>query len=473
MKNEQLYQCAKCDAQSSKWTGRCLECGGWGTLKEMAVEDTTDQTTVGHRHPGKPGKPVPFADHSVVEATTTPTKLPSLDLVLGGGLVRGSVTLLAGEPGIGKSTLLAQAAIVAAKDLGRVIYITGEESPSQVRRRLERLSPTLPATLLFLEDTNAATIAATIEVEKPVLMIVDSIQIVRAPEVNGEAGSVAQVKTSAAIITEAAKRSHIPVILVGQVTKDGDIAGPRVLEHLVDTVLFLEGDKDHRYRILRAFKHRFGPTDETALLSMTERGLEPVEDPSSELLRDRAMNASGTAITCLIEGNRPMLLELQALVSPAGYGTPVRRTSGIDTSRLGMLLAVLAKRASIYALDKDVYANAVGGIDARDQSCDLALCAAIASATKDVPLDPKTGLFGEVGLAGELRPVSLPELRIKEFARMGFQTVIVPKGQGKSIGSRDSRREVGMTSGVAIKEAGTLREALGMAVRSTPSAPPS
>ena len=240
-------------------------------------------------------------------------------------------------------------------------------------------------------------------------------------DANGEAGSVSQVKACAAVITEAARHSGIPVILVGQVTKDGDIAGPRVLEHLVDTVLFLEGDKDHRYRILRALKHRFGSVDEIALLTMTERGLEQVEDPSSELLRDRATHASGSVVTCLIEGRRPLLLEIQALVSPAGYGTPIRRATGVDSARLGMLLAVLAKRAGISALDKDVYANAAGGIDAKDPSADLALAVAIASAVKDVPLDPTIGLFGEIGLAGEIRPVALPELRLKEFARMGFK----------------------------------------------------
>lgn len=442
-----VYTCDKCDAQSSKWTGRCLECGGWGTLKESAGTEPDEKP----RAAGKPGAVKSFTDETAKQAATQSTELTPLDLVLGGGLVQGAVTLLAGEPGIGKSTLLAQAAIATATKGGRVVYVTGEESPSQVRRRLERLVSTLPPGLLFLDDTNAATTAATIESERPALVIVDSIQAMRLAEMSGEAGSVTQVKASAATISEAAKRTNVPVILVGQVTKDGDIAGPRVLEHLVDTVLFLEGDKDHRYRILRVLKHRFGPTDETALLAMTERGLEQVEDPSSELLRDRAMNTSGSAVTCLIEGQRPMLLELQALVSPAGYGTPIRRATGVDTARLGMLLAVLAKRAGIFALDKDVYANAAGGIDARDPSVDLALCAAIASAVKDIPLDPKTGLFGEVGLAGELRPVSLPELRLKEFARMGFQTIIVPKGQGKQ-----------PTGNVVVKEASTLREALAL-----------
>lgn len=376
------------------------------------------------------------------------THLSCLDLILGGGLVAGSMTLIAGEPGIGKSTLLAQMALgMAAKD-GKIIYVTGEESPAQIYRRLHRLQPNIPDSLTYLDETDAETVAATIAAEKPTLCIVDSIQSLRTVNTNGEAGSTSQVKACAAIITEAAKTHNIPVILVGQVTKDGDVAGPRILEHVVDTVLFLEGDHEHRYRVLRCLKHRFGPTDETVLLSMTEHGLEPVLDPSTELLRDRSRNVSGSAITCLIDGHRAMLLEIQSLVSPAGYGTPVRRATGVDTARLGMLLAVLARRGSIQAIDKDVYANAVGGIDARDQSVDLALAAAIASAVKDRALDPRLGMFGEIGLGGELRPVSFPELRLKEFARMGFTTIIVPNGQGKKI------------NGLEIKEAGTLREAL-------------
>lgn len=454
-----IYSCSSCDAQSPKWTGRCLECGAWGSLKET----TTDVVGATQRTAsiGKPKALRSFVDEGLHPAETVQTHCAPLDLVLGGGLVHGSVTLLAGEPGIGKSTILTQIAIAmatrsASNDAERVVFITGEESPSQVRRRLTRLMPSIPKTLFFLDETDAAVIAAMVETEKPTITIVDSIQTMRLANLSGEAGSVAQVKACAATITEAAKRSNAPVILVGQVTKDGDVAGPRVLEHLVDTVLFLEGDKDHRYRILRALKHRFGSTDEIALLTMTERGLEQVEDPSSELLRDRASNTAGSAVTCLIAGRRPLLLEMQALVSPAGYGTPVRRATGVDSTRLGMLLAVLAKRAGINACDKDVYANAAGGIDARDPSTDLALAVAIASAVKNVPLDPKIGLFGEIGLAGELRPVSLPELRFKEFERMGFKKIIVPKS-----GAPHSTFQ---TSKLTIQEIGTLREALEITV---------
>ncbi len=451
-KTSTLYACTKCGAQTSKWSGRCLECGTWGTLTEEAEMTATDQPAA--RRSGKAVPLVSAKTEPSVTADARKTGMDALDAVLSGGLVDGSVTLLAGEPGIGKSTILAQCAIAAAKAGRKVVYVTGEESPAQIRRRLLRLSAQIPDTLHFLDDTDAAAIAATLDAERPSLVIVDSIQSLRLTDMNGEPGSVAQVKACAATLAETAKHSNIPIILVGQVTKDGDVAGPRVLEHLVDTVLFLEGDGQHRARLLRALKHRFGPTDEVALLRMNERGLEPVLDASEELLRDRPREAPGSAVACLLKGHRPMLIEIQALVSPAGYGTPVRRATGVDTARLGMLLAVLARRAGIQALDKDVYANAAGGIDARDPSVDLALAVAIASAVKDITLDPRLGVMGEIGLAGELRPVPLPEMRLKEFARMGFARVIVPKGQGKRA-----------PTGLAVIEAASLREALATALK--------
>lgn len=423
-KIQTLFACSKCGAQFPKWAGRCESCGAWGTVTE---DDTSPEiTNTSKKNQAKAGKAQSFIDKNLAPAITVPTGILPIDQVLGGGLVSGSVSLIAGEPGIGKSTLLAQCALTLASKGKTVLYITGEESPTQVRRRLERLQEKIPSTLLALDETNADIIAATINELKPELTIVDSIQSIHTDQANGEAGSVSQVKACAAIITSAAKSASLAVFLVGQVTKDGDVAGPRVLEHLVDTVLFLEGDHAHRYRLLRCLKHRFGPTDETSVMTMTERGLEAVLDPSEELLRDRVINASGTAVACLLEGHRTVLIELQALVTPAGYGNPIRRATGIDQARLGILLAVLAKRANAYALDKDVYVNATGGIDARDPSVDLALAMAIASALKDQPLDPRTGFIGEIGLAGEIRPIPLPEFRLKEFARLGFTRVIGP-----------------------------------------------
>lgn len=446
-KPQTIFTCSKCSSQFPKWAGRCESCGAWGTVSED--NETTETIQASKGHATKAGKPKPFSDKQHVTGAAIPTGIDALDLVLGGGIVAGSVSLMAGEPGIGKSTLLAQCALVLAKQGKRVMYVTGEESPTQVRRRLERLSSNLPETLSALDETDADTIAATILDQKPDLTIVDSIQTIRSEQTNGEAGSVSQVKASAAILTTAAKSSSCPILLVGQVTKDGDIAGPRVLEHLVDTVLFLEGDHAHRYRLLRCLKHRFGPTDEISVLTMTERGLEVVTDPSEELLRDRILNASGTAITCLLEGHRSVLIELQALVTPAGYGTPIRRATGIDQSRLGILLAVLAKRANVYALDKDVYVNATGGIDARDPSNDLGLALAITSAIKDKPIDPRIGCMGEIGLAGELRPISLPEVRLKEFARLGFTHVIGPPA-----------KKIKIPNGITYHGIGTLREAI-------------
>jgi len=319
--------------------------------------------------------------------------------------------------------------------------------------RLARLASVVPPTLAYLDDTCAENIAATLADNKPDLTIVDSIQTAVSNQASGEAGSVSQVKTCAAILTQAAKRSGVPVILVGQVTKDGDIAGPRLMEHVVDTVLSLEGDRTHRFRILRAIKHRFGSSDEVALLDMTERGLEVLENPSGALLADRS-DAPGSAIGCVLEGRRPLLAELQALVTAAGYSAPVRKATGFDTARLNMLLAVLTRHAGIGVYDKDVFANAAGGLAVRDPAADLALAAAIASAVSKKPLDPKTALFGEIGLTGELRPVPLTDLRVKEIARLGFSTIILPAASKQP-----------QIKDVELKTCRTVRDAIERAMR--------
>jgi DNA repair protein RadA/Sms len=447
------FHCTSCGAQFLRWTGRCTECGKWSTVAEGAGAESAP---TGRREisAAPAGKVASFA--SLADASAAPTRTSGhaeLDRVLGGGFVAGSVTLLGGEPGIGKSTLLAQCAVTLAASGKRVLYVTGEESPAQVALRLKRLSATLPNELAFLDATDAATIAATLRETTPDLMIVDSIQALRSAEATGEAGSTNQVRACGAIVAEAAKSCNIPVVLVGQVTKDGDLAGPRLLEHLVDTVLMLEGDRDHRFRILRALKHRFGPTDDVAVLAMSEAGLSAVEDPSAELLRDRPVRIPGSVVACLMEGHRPMLMELQALVHHAGYGTPVRRATGFDASRLGVLIAVLVRRANVKLQDRDVYANAAGGLRADEPAADLGMCLAIASAVSDIPLDRQTAAFGEIGLGGELRPVPFPDLRAKEAARHGFTTLLVPKGSG-----------IKALSGLVILEVATLREAIGKAL---------
>ena len=425
-----IHNCSNCDAQFPKWSGRCESCGSWGTIsKDPTLPNTSSNSSSEIK--ASPAKLTAFTQlqrgtSDVGRATNIKTNLPAIDTVLGGGLIPGSVTLIAGEPGMGKSTILTELALKMAASGKKIIYITGEESPSQINLRLKRLNDKIPDSLFFLEDLKAETISATIESEHPDLAIIDSIQSIKTPEASGEAGSITQVKASAAILTQCAKKTSVPIFFVGQVTKDGDIAGPRVLEHVVDTVLNLEGDRMHRFRILRVTKHRFGSTDETVLLDMTESGLKIVEDPSAAMMQDRPATAPGSAIGCVLEGRRPLLVELQALVTPAGYSQPTRRATGLESTRLNMLLAVLQRHAGLKVYDKDVYANVAGGFPVRDPATDLALAAAIASATSNKPLDPKTTYFGEIGLTGELRPVPLPDLRIKELARMGFETIICP-----------------------------------------------
>ncbi|HVM90953.1 MAG TPA: DNA repair protein RadA [Verrucomicrobiae bacterium] len=428
----QVFECSKCGAQSSKWAGRCAECGTWGSISQEAV--SAKGISPGRSSQAKSGSPEPFLDLNLGTARQRETTgLAVIDRLLSGGLVPGSVTLLGGEPGIGKSTLLAQLALTLAQAGKQVMYVTGEESPAQVSIRLKRLvnvgaqhAVPLPGSLLFLDETDAATVAATIAKESPDLTIVDSIQTMRTADLQGEPGNPNQVKASAATITEVAKRSHASVILVGQVTKDGDLAGPRLLEHLVDTVMMMTGDRTQAFRLLFVTKHRFGSTDETALLSMKEGGLEEVLDPSAALLADRPLGSSGTIVSCLVEGSRAMLVELQALVTSAGYGTPLRRVSGVDLNRTALLLAVLGRRAGVGFGDQDAFVNTVGGIEAKDTSVDLGVCLALASAKLDVVIPPSFVAWGEVGLAGELRAVGRTDARLKEARRMGFDTAIVP-----------------------------------------------
>ncbi|KAA0205700.1 MAG: DNA repair protein RadA [Ignavibacteriota bacterium] len=426
-KPQQIFECSHCGAQSSKWAGQCAECGKWGTIAVGAQGRAPGANN--HSPLPKPGKTQAFSELVAKEQTPkTPTGYDPLDRLLSGGLVSGSVTLLGGEPGIGKSTLLAQTAIAKCKtqNAKSVIYVTGEESPSQVALRLKRLSPSLPDGLLFLDETDAAVIASTIESSKPALVIVDSVQTIRHADVPGEPGNPTQIKAASALVTAAAKSSGVSVILVGQVTKDGDLAGPRLLEHLVDAVLMMEGDRSQAFRLLRVLKNRFGPTDDVTLFAMKESGLEEVIDPSAALLADRPKNVPGTVVSCLIEGSRPLLVEVQALVTPAGYGTPLRRVSGVDLNRTALLLAVMGRRGGVGFGDQDAFVNTIGGMEAKDPSVDLAVCLALASAKADKPLPDDLVAWGEVGLAGELRPVPRLDARLKEAARLGFKTALIP-----------------------------------------------
>lgn len=418
-----IFHCTKCDAQTPKWSGQCASCGAWGTVTEET--QTTEQlrpTTA--KSVAKAATTHTFADLvSKTQDTHVPTGLPYWDALLSGGCVPGSVTLLGGEPGIGKSTVLAQLGLTIAAQGKTVLYVTGEESPSQVALRLKRLAKDIPATMSFLDSTNAEIIASTIRAERPALTIVDSVQTIRVAEIVGEAGNPTQIKAASALISEAAKQSKASVILVGQVTKDGELAGPRLLEHLVDTVLMMEGDRYQSLRVLRVLKHRFGSTEETAVLAMTEHGLQEVKDPSALLLSNRPKNAAGSVLSCLMQGSRPLLIEIQALVSPSTFATPSRRATGIDANRLNLILAVLGRRAGVGFGDQDVFVNVVGGIDAGDPSIDLAIALALVSAKKDQPFLHDALAIGEIGLTGELRPVQNTSSRVKEAHRLGLSKV--------------------------------------------------
>lgn len=422
-----LFLCTKCDAQLYKWSGQCPECQVWGTVKGLSEESLPAST--GRR--GPVGKSLPTqAFSSLTEGSHSnliKTTIIFWDRLLSGGFVPGSVTLLGGEPGIGKSTLLAQLALALAVSNQTVLYVTGEESPTQVSRRLSRLQAgPIPPTLHFLDATDAASIANTIAHTKPVLTIVDSIQSLRVGEIPGEPGNPTQVKAAAALIHEQAKAANAAVVLVGQVTKDGDLAGPRLLEHLVDTVLMMEGERAQMARILRPLKHRFGNTEESVFLEMDEKGLHEIPDASAVFLADRPRGVPGTIAGSFLHGSRPLFVEIQSLVSPAGYATPMRRASGLDANRLNLLLAVLARRCGIGFGDQDVFANLVGGLSSNDASLDLPLALTLASAKQDIAIPATVAAWGEVGLAGELRAVPGGKLRLREAQRLGFTTVVMP-----------------------------------------------
>jgi DNA repair protein RadA/Sms len=426
-KSTTLFSCTACDAQYSKWSGRCLECGKWGTLTEINAPTVAkaEQKAV---YPA--GKPIALQDVTSSSAGRLSTGVRELDTVLGGGIVPGSLILLGGEPGIGKSTLSLQ----LATTLPKTLYVSGEESVEQIKLRAERLKVTAPE-LKLLAETNVGVIEATIDELKPALVIIDSIQTITFDEVDGTAGSVTQVRAVTATLMAYAKRTGTPIILIGQVTKDGAVAGPKTLEHLVDTVLYLEGDRFHNFRILRAVKNRFGSTDEVGIFSMEESGLVEVTNPSVAFLSRRHDKIPGTAITCLMEGSRPLLIEIQALVTKTTFGFPQRRASGFDLNRLQVLLAVLSKRSGLPLESYDVFVNVIGGIQAEEPAADLAVLLAIASATQNKAIPHTIVAFGEVGLSGEVRPVGSAKKRLEEIKKMGFETAVIPEGtEAKVVG---------------------------------------
>jgi len=419
-----VFRCTECGGSSRKWAGKCPTCHEWNTLVEE--RDDPVAASAAHGAMGPRDMPVPIAEVDTDEWQPRPTGLGEVDRVLSGGFVPGSVTLLGGEPGIGKSTILLQAASSLAAGGAKTLYISAEESKQQVRLRAERLG-TLRPELWLASETALPHVLAHLDDVKPDVLVVDSIQTVYEPELSSAPGSVGQVRECAARLTREAKARNISTILVGHVTKDGSLAGPRVLEHLVDTVLSFEGERHHALRMLRAVKHRFGATDELGLFEMTDRGLQPVPDPSALFLADRRKGVSGSVVFPTIEGHRPLLVELQALVMDTQIPTPRRSAQGVDSGRLSLLTAVLQQRAQVKLSGFDVYGLAVGGVTVTEPAADLALALAMASSLCGQPVPSEMVVCGEVGLGGELRQVSQLERRLNEAARLGFTKALIPR----------------------------------------------
>jgi DNA repair protein RadA/Sms len=424
-KKAAVFSCTECGSQSPKWLGRCPDCNAWNSF---AQEDAPGQRSALSGAPAA----APASINSI-DADVTPrisTNIPALDRVLGGGLVLGAVTLVGGEPGIGKSTLLIQAAQQLAES-GRVLYVSGEESPRQIALRGRRLGTTNENILLFGE-TSVERIVEEIEKLHPVAAIIDSIQTVHTSTNDSTPGAVGQVRDSAGALMVAAKRLSIPIFLIGHITKEGTIAGPKSLEHIVDTVLYFEGDKFQNYRVVRAYKNRFGPVNEVAIFEMHDSGLEEVPNPSAALLSQRS-SAAGSAIVAALEGTRPLLIEVQALVSATHFPSPRRMAMGIDANRVSLLLAVLERKSGGNFSMSDIYVNLAGGLQIDEPALDLGIIAAVFSSHRNKALPFDTVLFGEVGLLGEVRSVSQADLRAREAAALGFRRVIVPHSNAAEI----------------------------------------
>ena len=445
-KNKTLYYCQSCGAESPKWVGKCPSCGEWNTYAEeiKQAENTTPLWQKVTKSNAR-NKPVAIADVTAEEFDRYSTGDQELDRVLGGWIVNGSLVLIGGEPGIGKSTLLLQLALRLANF--KVLYISGEESPQQIKMRAERIGTSSKDCLLLSETSLDAIFEHVVDLE-PDLLVVDSIQTLHTSSSESAPGSVSQVRESAAQLMQYAKQNAVPVFLIGHINKEGSIAGPKVLEHMVDTVLQFEGDRNMVYRILRTIKNRFGSTSELGIYKMNAQGLEQVSNPSEILLSDQHIKSSGVAIGASMEGNRPLLIEVQALVSPATYSSPQRSTTGFDVKRLHMLLAVLERRMGIRLSNQDVYLNITGGIKVNDTSLDLAVCAAVYSSYHDLKLENDLCMIGEIGLGGEIRRVHRMDQRIAEAGKLGLSQVLIAKGAEKV-----------HAKSIAVKEASLVKEA--------------
>ena len=411
-----VFFCGECGYESTKWLGKCPACGSWNTMleqKKISSIPSINNLTYAHA--------IPLADVTTTASGRVSSGIGELDRVLGGGIVPGSVTLLGGDPGIGKSTLLMQTAAELTKQ-GTVLYVTGEESASQLKLRAERLG--VGGDMLILAENDLSAIESEVDRVKPAYVMIDSIQTMYSADCSGSNGSISQIREATSLITRMAKRTGAATFIIGHVTKDGAIAGPRILEHMVDTVLYFEGDRQDSFRLLRSVKNRFGSTDEIGVFEMRSTGMAEISDPSTLFIT--GTDLPGCAVTCAMEGTRPMMVEVQALLSTSPFSNPRRMAAGLDNNRLVLLLAVLEKKAGLRFYDKDVYTNVVGGIRLDERACDLAVAMCIAGAGADIALPPRTAILGELSLTGEVRPVNRLDKRIQECARLGFSHIVVP-----------------------------------------------
>jgi len=444
-KNTTIFFCQKCGFESSKWMGQCPGCKEWNTFVEEVVQ-TTSLKNIG-KSAGSAGKATPtsLADVTIQEEDKLKTNIEELDRVLGGGIVQGSLTLVGGDPGIGKSTLLLQTCRKLAGEGHKVLYISGEESQVQIKLRADRIGD-FQKSMLLLCETNLDSIAEVIRREMPKVVVIDSIQTMYNENVSAAPGSVSQVREATGILLQLAKGLNVSIFIVGHVTKEGTVAGPRVLEHMVDTVLYFEGDRHASYRVLRGVKNRFGSTNEIGVFEMREEGLVEVQNPSEYMLEGRPMNASGSVVACSMEGTRPLLLEIQALVCQSNFGIPRRQTTGTDFNRVNLLMAVLEKRSGIQLSGCDAYVNLTGGMKIVEPAIDLGIVLAIVSSFKNASLSPNLMAFGEVGLSGEVRSVSMAAQRVAEAEKLGFEICVVPKVCMKNIKTDGNMKVIGVNN---------------------------
>ena len=440
------YACTACGYETPGWVGRCPGCGAWNTMEETVTAAAPAKAGAGkiaaNQRPGTGARVMLLKDVPEENTLRTPTRISELDRVLGGGIVEGELALIGGDPGIGKSTLLLQVCDHLVRDGKRVLYVSGEESARQIKMRASRLNIT--SDIHVLAENALDAIEEKIRELQPDTAVIDSIQTMYRPEMASAPGSVSQIRECTSLLMRLCKETGTAAFLVGHVTKDGAIAGPRMLEHMVDAVLYFEGDRQQDYRLLRAVKNRFGSINELGVFRMTGEGMQIVENPSEELLSRRAKGSSGSAVFCAMEGSRPLLCDVQALTSPTFYGTPRRAVNGADAGRMAMLLAVLEKRAGLKVYNQDVYINVAGGLELTEPAADLALCAAVAGSLKDQSIGPEVAIMGEVGLAGEVRSVPQCDRRVSECARLGFTTIIAPRTSAARIKPPEGVRIIGV-----------------------------